>query len=201
MEGCGAVVWGAGWWCSSDGLKGPHSRLLSPSGPVCLVQRGSSQHCSSQHCSSTLHPCCPPPSLPCPSGQLSEVLNLVPWGGISLQFRHLRLLGMPGLAGLGELVGGSSQGEGGRVLLRSSSMRLPRVLPRGRCVPQLASSCHWPPPTRHGGRQRIRGGHCAAPGGRICQRHRAHCLHLPRVGCRCTAAGHPARRPVPARQR
>lgn len=60
-----------------------------------------------------------PSPLPCPSGQLSEVLNLVPWGGISLQFRHLRLLGMPGLAGLGELVEGSSQAEGGRVLLRS----------------------------------------------------------------------------------
>lgn len=44
----------------------------------------------------------PPRSSPLRSGQLSEVLNLVPWGGISLQFRHLRLFGMPGLAGLGE---------------------------------------------------------------------------------------------------
>lgn len=35
------------------------------------------------------------------SGQLSEVLNLVPWGGVSLQFRHLRLFGIQGLAGIG----------------------------------------------------------------------------------------------------
>jgi len=36
------------------------------------------------------------------SGQLAEVLNLVPWGGVSLQFRHLRLFGMQGMGGLGE---------------------------------------------------------------------------------------------------
>lgn len=42
-----------------------------------------------------------PSSLPC-SGQLAEVLNLVPWGGVSLQFRHLRLFGMQGLGGIGE---------------------------------------------------------------------------------------------------
>ena len=43
-------------------------------------------------------------ALPCTvcSGQLSEVLNLVPWGGVSLQFRHLRLFGMQGVAGVGE---------------------------------------------------------------------------------------------------
>ncbi len=36
------------------------------------------------------------------SGQLAEVLNLVPWGGVSLQFRHLRLFGMQGIGGVGE---------------------------------------------------------------------------------------------------
>lgn len=35
------------------------------------------------------------------SGQLAEVLNLVPWGGVSLQFRHLRLFGMQGINGVG----------------------------------------------------------------------------------------------------
>ncbi|KAL4447967.1 hypothetical protein ABPG75_005186 [Micractinium tetrahymenae] len=35
------------------------------------------------------------------SGQLAEVLNLVPWGGVSLQFRHLRLFGMQGIGGVG----------------------------------------------------------------------------------------------------
>lgn len=38
------------------------------------------------------------------SGQLSEVFNLVPWGGVSLQFRHLRLVGLQGLGGVGTAV-------------------------------------------------------------------------------------------------
>jgi hypothetical protein len=50
-----------------------------------------------------LPPCLPPclPACLC-SGQFAEVLNLVPWGGVSLQFRHLRLFGMQGVSGLGE---------------------------------------------------------------------------------------------------
>ena len=59
-----------------------------------------------------LWPACLPASLPASlppclpaclcSGQFAEVLNLVPWGGVSLQFRHLRLFGMQGVSGLGE---------------------------------------------------------------------------------------------------
>jgi hypothetical protein len=51
-----------------------------------------------QHATDPSHLTSPPPC----SGQLGEVLNLVPWGGVSLSFRHLRLSGMQGLAGLGE---------------------------------------------------------------------------------------------------
>ena len=54
-------------------------------------------------------PCRPPcpshQSITTNSGQLAEVLNLVPWGGISLQFRHLRLFGMQGVGGVGGRTG------------------------------------------------------------------------------------------------
>ena len=46
------------------------------------------------------------------SGNFAEVINLVPWGGVSLHFRHLRLFGMQGLTGLGERAGRPVGGRG-----------------------------------------------------------------------------------------
>ena len=78
----------SGWLGIQAGRAGGQASLWQPLFLLCTEHRECIEPCTS------LPTTC--------SGQFAEVLNLAPWGGVSLQFRHLRLFGMQGVAGLGE---------------------------------------------------------------------------------------------------
>lgn len=100
------------------------------------------------------------------SGSVAELLNLVPWGA-TLQFRRLRLYAMEGLGALGELLRSAA-------LVASSLSNLDNLRVQWR---------------RGCGRRHVDRRHRAAPAPRVCQRHRAHTLHLPRGICSRAACG------------